>query len=120
MIRRLLVACALCGCTQVVQAPVQDTVSAPDASVAVPSIAAPGHSGAALGAAPADAMKPLRHALAHSMRNVNIERRSGRLHLDVAGTFQTATVITFDKDGHANKRCLDNAAELDHMLGGSP
>jgi hypothetical protein len=118
---RLLVACALFGCAQGAQAPAETSaVSAPDASVAVPSIAAPGHSGAAVDAAPADAMKPLRHALSHSMRNVNIERRSGRLYLDVAGTFQTATVITFDKDGHANKRCLDNAAELDRMLGESP
>ena len=117
---RLLVACALFGCAQGAEAPADTSaVSTPDASADVAPIAAPGSSGAAVDAAPADAMKRVRHALSHSMQNVHIERRSGRLHLEVAGTFQTATVIMFDKDGHANKRCLDNAAELDRMLGES-
>ena len=118
---RLLVACSLLlGCAQGVEAPSTPTENAPDASAAEPSIAAPDSTGAAVGAAPADAMKRLRHALSHSARNVQVERRSGRLHIDMAGTFQTATVITFDANGQPSQHCLDNSADLDHMMGTTP
>lgn len=121
MMVRLLVACSLLfGCAQGVDAPLAPVDSAPDASVAAPSSAAPGSSGAALVAAPADAMKRLRHSLTHSARNVRVERRSGRLHIDMAGTFQTATVISFDANGQPSQRCLDSAADLDRMMGDTP
>lgn len=117
---RLLVACVLLGCAEGAEAPLQtNTRSTPDASVAAPSTAARS-SEPAVGVAPADAMKKLRHSLSHSLKNVNIERRSGRLHIDVAGSFQTASIITFDKEGRASKRCLDSAADLDRMMGESP
>lgn len=118
---RLLVACALFGCTQGFEAPAESNApSTPDASVAGPSTVAPRSSEAAVGAAPADAMKRLRHSLSHSARNVSVERRSGRLHVDMAGTFQTATVVTLDKDGRMNRGCLDTAEDLDRMMGEAP
>ena len=101
---RLLMACALWGCTQA-QAPSTTTASTPDASVAAP---------------PAEPMKQLRHALSHSAQNVRVERRSGRLHMDMGGTFQTASVVTVDAQGQPQRQCLDNSGDLDRMMRSAP
>jgi len=108
---RLLFACLLCGCAQGADAPLAPLSSATDASVGAASRSS---------GTPAGAMKHLRTALARSAQDLRVERRSERLHLDMNGTFQTASVIAFDADGQPSKRCLDSTDQLDHMLGESP
>ena len=103
---RWLLACLLLGCAQSTEA------ATADASVTAAPRTTSG--------APSGAMKHLRTALTRSTQNLRVERRAERLHVDMNGTFQTASVITLDPQGQPSKLCLDNTAQLDHMLGEVP
>jgi len=100
MIRGAFVACVLCACAQDVE-----PASAPAASQN--------------GAAPSLSMRELRRALSRSPESLRFERRGGLLHIDLTGTFQTATVVVPDGSGQTRRVCLDDVAELDRMLEGA-
>lgn len=117
---RLLVACALFGCSQQGAPAVEPDVSTPDASAAIAPTAASGSSGAAVGVSSADALKDLHHSLSRSTKNLRIERRGARVHIETGGTFQTATIMTYDDEGHASRHCLDSPRDLDRMMGEAP
>lgn len=115
---RLLVAVTLLGCSEVAEPPAAaPAVDTAEASVAAASAVPSRVPGTAADAAPAADMNQVRRAMSRSSNNLHMVRRSGRLHVDVAGTFQSATVMTFDADGQTSQHCVDNPVALDRMLG---
>jgi hypothetical protein len=78
---------------------------------------APSNSGAAVGAVPPAQLQRLRHALSRSPQNLRITDSSKYQYVELNGTFQTATVIVNDGVHPRQRVCLDNAAELDRIVG---
>jgi len=73
--------------------------------------------GAVVGAAPSTDWQRLRHDLSRSASNLRVEHHGGRMHVDLDGKFQSATMVFVDASGRRRRTCLDDATQLDLMLG---
>lgn len=117
MIRGVVVACMLSACGQEVEPGGAKAAGTSAAAPMTPSSAVARVSGATVDEVPQPVVQRLRRALSRSPENLRFERRGARLHVDMAGTFQTATVVVPNERGETQRVCLEDAAELDRMLG---
>lgn len=112
---RVLLGCMLLGCASAAEVPTSGS-RAPDASVSGPPAVEPERPEPVLDAPSADALARLRRSLSRSARQLHVERRSGRVHVNMAGTFQSATIVTYDAHGKLGTSCVDNPEDLESML----
>lgn len=109
---RALSACALAACIDTTPA-----TASPELDSHGSALTAGPSAGAAVGAVPPLEHRRLRHDLSRSAANLRVERRDGRVRVDLDGRFQSATVVFPDESGHPRRLCLDDASQLDHLLG---